>query len=68
MQKIPQLPNKQLFRVDEAAQYFRRTKQTIHAWCRDGKLRHIRINGRGILIPRDAMTDIIRLSSDCYDT
>lgn len=67
MQKMPELPNKQLFRVDEAAQYFRRTKRTIYRWCEDGKLKHIKINGREILIPKESIYGVIRLSSDCYE-
>jgi len=60
------LPDKQLFRVDEAAQYVRRTKQTVYNWCRDGDIRCVRIHRRGILIPRSAILEIIRFSSECY--
>ena len=66
MQKLEGLPEKKHFRVDEAAEFFCRTRRTIYNWCRDGKLRHVRVNNKGILIPRDAMADVIRLSSECY--
>ena len=65
-QKRPQLPDKDLFRVDEAAKYVCRTKRTVYNWCRDGNIRYVRVQNRGILIPREAIAEIIRLSSDCY--
>ena len=66
MQKLDGLPEKKHFRADEAAQFFCRSKKTIYRWCRDGKLRHIKVQGRGVLIPREAMAEVIRLSSECY--
>ena len=66
MQKLEGLPDKKYFRCDEAAEFFRRDVRTIYRWCRDGKLHHIRVGGRGLLIPRTAMADVIRLSSECY--
>jgi len=65
MQSI-NLPDKQLFRVDEVAGYLRRSKDTVYRWCRDGDLKYIRINGRGILIPKASIADVVRLSSECY--
>jgi len=62
------IPEKSLFRVDEAAQICRRTKQTIYNWCRDDRIRYVKVQRRGILIPRDALVEVIRLSSECYDT
>ena len=66
MQKLEGLPDKKHFRVDEAAQFFCRNRRTIYRWCRDGKLRYIKVHNRSILIPREAMAEIIRLSSECY--
>ena len=62
------IPEKSLFRVDEAAQIVRRTKQTIYNWCREDRIRYVKVQRRGILIPRDALVEVIRLSSECYDT
>ena len=62
------IPEKSLFRVDEAAQIVRRSKRTLYRWCTDDRIRYVKVQRRGILIPRDALVEVIRLSSECYDT
>ena len=40
-----QLPEKQLFRPDEAAALFGVTRRTVYNWCQDGTLEAVKIKG-----------------------
>ena len=64
--KLDGLPVKTYYRPDEVADFFSRSQQTVRRWCRDGKLRSVRVQGR-ILISREAISEVIRLSSECYN-
>ena len=63
-----QLPEKQYMRVDEVANLACRSKRTVYRWCRDGKIDFVRVGDWGMLIPTTAVCQVIRLSSDCYET
>jgi len=51
------LPKKDLFRIDEAAEYFGVTPRTIRLWIDHGKLEFEKIEGC-IRIPRTAILEI----------
>lgn len=51
------LAKKDLFRIDEAAEYFGVTPRTIRLWIDHGKLEFERIGGV-IRIPREAILEI----------
>lgn len=55
------LPEKRLFRPKEVAECLCVSRRTIYAWCENGKLDFIRINGV-IRIPRVAIIEIISIS------
>ena len=55
------VPNKELFRPDEAADFLCRSRKTIYRWCQEDRIDHVRIQRRGILIPRSAIVSIIRI-------
>ena len=52
----PRLPNKSLFRPDEAADYFGYGKSTIYTWIDHGILRAEKYNGT-YRIPREAILE-----------
>lgn len=51
---VPVLPDKPLFRVDEVADYFSVSKQTIYLWIDHGHLKAEKYN-RIIRIPRQSI-------------
>jgi len=53
--KLNGLPDKQLFRVDEVANYFDVEERTIRLWIEHGKLGATRIAGSTIRVSREAM-------------
>ena len=49
------LPDKELFRVEEVAEYFGVTKKTIYLWIDHGHLKAEKISGSIIRISRDSL-------------
>ncbi len=49
------LPQKDLFRVNEVAQYFDVTVRTVYEWLKEGRLEAIRTPGRSIRIVRKSI-------------
>ena len=44
-QTIKNLPNKELLRPDEVAEYFSVTKRTVYNWIANGELELVRFGG-----------------------
>lgn len=59
-------PAKHYWRIDEAADYFRKSEKTIRRWIANGDLAAHRLKSGGLLIPSTALPGIIRLHSACY--
>ena len=49
------LPQKDLLRVGEVAQYFDVTVRTVYLWLKEGRLEAIRTPGRSIRIVRESV-------------
>lgn len=56
------LPEKRLFRTDEAARLLGVSRKTIYHWCSNGDLKFIRIGRGNIRIDRDCLIKIISVS------
>jgi len=65
-ERLPGLSDKALFRPDEVATYFGKSRKTVYRWCREDKLSYVRVF-ESIMIPREALAALIRLSSECYE-
>jgi len=53
------LPEKDLFRPDEAAKYLGFTRKTVYEWIKKGKLKAVRVKHNRIRIRREAILEII---------
>ena len=56
------LPNKNLLRPDEVAEYLRVSKKTVHRWVNKGTLDAIKINNL-VRIPRTAVVALLETRS-----
>ena len=54
------VPKKELWRVDEAADFFSVSVQTIYMWCNVGKLSFVKVAGCGVRIPRKSSLEVIK--------
>lgn len=58
------LPNKELLRPDEVAEYLSVHRATIYRFCESGKLDSVRIGGRSIRIKRESVVYLQRPSNE----
>ena len=58
------LPNKELLRPGEVADYFSVTKKTIYRWVDEGKIDATKVAGRTLRIPRDSL---LKIQDDTLD-
>ena len=56
-----EIPEKRVFRIDEAARILTVSRPTIYRWCSIGKITAIRIAGRSMRIDRDSIVKIIKI-------
>lgn len=52
---MPTLPNKELLRPDEVAEYFSVSRSTVYFWIETGRLEAIKIGDKLIRISREAL-------------
>lgn len=52
---MPKLPDKELLRPDEVAEYFSLSVKTIYRWIDEGKLDAIKIGEKTLRIPHEAV-------------
>jgi excisionase family DNA binding protein len=52
------LPRKELFRLQEAAEYLGVTKQTLYNWINSGKLEAVRVGEKLLRIPYRSLREI----------
>jgi hypothetical protein len=55
----PDLPQKTLLRPDEAATFFKVSRQTIYLWCEMGLLVSCNLNGGTLRIFRDSVISLM---------
>ena len=55
---IDSIPNRQLLRIDEIADFFQITKMTVYNWYETDKLKGVKINGT-LRIYRQSVVDAI---------
>lgn len=55
---MTKLPDKELLRPDEVAAYYSVTIRTVRNWISLGKLDAVRIAGRTLRIPREAVLSL----------
>lgn len=55
---MDKLPEKELFRPSEAAQYFCVAISTVYSWIDTGKLEAVKIAGKTVRIRREAIINI----------
>lgn len=64
--KCPDLPEKTLLRPDEVAEFFSVSVKTIYAWCDNGSLRTVKINGT-IRIYRTSIVRIVECTDNTVE-
>ena len=52
------LPEKELLRPDEVAQYYSVSRSTVYSWISDGRLLAIKVAGKTLRIPRKSLKRI----------
>lgn len=52
---MERLPNKNLFRVDEVADYFGVAGSTVYGWIATGRLDAVKVAGTVLRVPREAI-------------
>ena len=62
MKAVWDLPDKNLLRPDEVAEYLRVSKKTVHRWVKKGTLDAIKINNL-VRIPRSAVVALLETRS-----
>ena len=62
MNVLQDLPDKNLLRPDEVAEYLRVSKKTVHRWVKKGTLDAIKINNL-VRIPRSAVVALLETRS-----
>jgi excisionase family DNA binding protein len=53
-------PEEELVKLSEAAKILNVSTHTLARWCKSGKLRHHRLNGFLYMVPRSAISHLIR--------
>jgi excisionase family DNA binding protein len=53
------LPKKELLRPDEVAEYLRLDIRTIYDWIACGDLKAVRVGGKCLRIPREAVEKVV---------
>lgn len=67
MLAIAGLPPKPYYRIDEVAEYYRRTDKTIRRWIANGDLDAHRLKSGRLLVPSSALRAVVRLDRRCYE-
>jgi len=52
------LPDKALLRPDEVAKYYSVAKSTVYVWIETGKLEAVKVGGKLLRIPREALESL----------
>ena len=60
-------PAKHYWRIDEAADYFRKSDKTIRRWIANGDLDAHRLKSGRLLVPSSAVRAVVRLDCRCYE-
>jgi len=55
---MPNLPDKELLRPDEVAKYYSVAKSTVYVWIETGKLEAVKVGGKLLRIPREALESL----------
>lgn len=64
MDDTPEIPNKTLLRVDEVADLFRVSQQSVYNWVKRGDLPCVRRLGQPIRFRRTDILDILNTNDD----
>jgi len=55
---MSKLPDKELLRPDEVAKYYSVAKSTVYVWIETGKLEAVKVGGKLLRIPREALESL----------
>jgi len=55
---MSKLPDKALLRPDEVAKYYSVAKSTVYVWIETGKLEAVKVGGKLLRIPREALESL----------
>lgn len=60
---VPEADNEDLMTINEVAEYFRRSRQTIHSWKKQGLLPFYRISRKIYFKKRDVLSALLAIES-----